>query len=460
MRLSTIIVSSVLVAVLIMFTILIGNYYFSTVKSGLFSKAKTASLFFANYITNTYSEYYESAYKYAETFEDSDKLELQFIDTDGRSILSTNNISSGILVDTTDVTTALNKGEIATYVGNSASGEFIISAAAPIFYADDQIAGVIRFVSSADLVKQQTFNAFIIAFVIAFSVMIIILVINIVFMRSFIEPVGEITSMATRIANGSYGIQIEKSYSDEIGIMVESINEMSLKIAQAEKTQSEFVSSISHELRTPLTAISGWSETLLYNDDLDNETVRGITIILKEARRLTKMVEELLEFTRIEDGRFTLNVEQIDFVAELEDSIFTYQELLKQEQIEIVYEPCDDILPPIPADPARLRQVFLNIFDNARKYGGDGKRIDVSVTSTADSVITTVRDYGKGLPESELANIKVKFYKGSNAKARGSGIGLAVCDEIIKFHGGTLTFKNAEGGGLMAVVELPLKSSI
>lgn len=283
---------------------------------------------------------------------------------------------------------------------------------------------------------------------------------NFVFIRSFIEPVNEITQMSKRISAGSYGIQIEKTYDDEIGEMVSSINEMSIKIAQSDKMQTEFISSVSHELRTPLTAITGWSETLLYDEQIEAESRRGIGIILKEARRLTKMVEELLDFTRMEDGRFTLNIEQIDISAELEDSIFTYSELLKQEELEIRYTPCDDEIPLIQGDPARLRQVFLNIFDNASKYARDGKHIDVSVKMDSDYVIITTRDYGEGLDEDELERVKMKFYKGSNAKGRGSGIGLAVCDEIIRYHGGKMLLANADGGGLAVTVMLPVSSLV
>jgi signal transduction histidine kinase len=205
--------------------------------------------------------------------------------------------------------------------------------------------------------------------------------------------------------------------------------------------------SISHELRTPLTAITGWGETLIYNEDIDSETRRGISIILKEARRLTKMVEELLEFTRMEDGRFTRNVEQIDVGAVLEDSIFAYRELLHQDGIELEYDPCMDDVPLISGDQARLKQVFMNLFDNAAKYGKSGGRITVSMELEPEAVCVRVRDYGPGIPEDELQNVKKKFYKGSNAKERGSGIGLAVCDEIVNFHGGSLILENAQGGG-------------
>ena len=155
------------------------------------------------------------------------------------------------------------------------------------------------------------------------------------FIRSIIEPVTEITATAKRIAAGSYGVQIPKHYDDEIGELADTINDMSVKIGQSEKTQSEFMSSVSHELRTPLTAISGWGETLLSSGNLEPETRRGMLIILREAKRLTGMVEELLEFTRMQDGRFTLTVEKADLLAEFEDPVFMYGSRLKQEGIAL-----------------------------------------------------------------------------------------------------------------------------
>jgi signal transduction histidine kinase len=208
-----------------------------------------------------------------------------------------------------------------------------------------------------------------------------------------------------------------------------------------------------------LTAITGWGETLTYNEDLDEDTLRGITIILREARRLTKMVEELLEFTRMEDGRFTLNIEMVDIAAELEDAIFTYRELLRQDELELRYTMYDAELPLIPGDPNRLKQVFLNLFDNAAKYGREGRCIDISMEERGAFVAILIRDYGPGIAEDELSNVKMKFYKGSNSKGRGSGIGLAVCDEIMRYHGGRMDLENAEGGGLLVTLLLPMTSA-
>ena len=230
---------------------------------------------------------------------------------------------------------------------------------------------------------------------------------------------------------------------------------MSMQINQNEKMQAEFISSLSHELRTPLTAITGWSETLLSSDDLDPDTRRGMKIIHKEAGRLTDMVLSLLDFTRIQDDRMTLNMEMTDLRSEFEDTVFMYGSRLAQDGITLEYLDNDEEIPEMSCDPKRLRQVFLNILDNAAKHGREGQRIDAAIGCAENMVVVTIRDYGPGIPEDELPLVKKKFYKGSS-KARGTGIGLAVCDEIVAMHGGTLTLENAEGGGTLVSVRIPV----
>ena len=150
----------------------------------------------------------------------------------------------------------------------------------------------------------------------------------------------------------------------------------------------------------------------------------------------------------------TLTVEPTDLRSEFEDTVFMYGSRLSQDGIQLIYEENDEDIPEIPCDPKRLRQVFLNILDNAAKHGGEGKRIDASMHYENEAVVVRIRDYGPGIPEDELPLVKKKFYKGSS-KARGTGIGLAVCDEIVEMHGGTLTLENAEGGGTLVTVRLP-----
>lgn len=441
-----------------LFSVIIKNYYYTSVQSGLITKANTATGFFVNYITDSYSEYYDSAYRYIDTFEDASSLELQFVNTNGRVVVSSYGITAGSSPATQDIEQALAKKEISAWVGKDRNtGEKIMAVSAPIIYSENQVVGIMRYVTGTSKIDRQIVINILAAVGVGVIIMLIIVLLNMYFIRSVIAPMKEVTNIARRIADGSYGIQVNRKYQDEIGEMVDAINEMSMKISQTEKAQTGFMSSVSHELRTPLTAITGWGETLMYEENLDEETKKGVNIILKEARRLTKMVEELLEFTRMEDGRFTLNIEPIDVGAELEDSLFAYREILQQDEIEVSYEPYTDELPLIYGDPERLRQVFLNLFDNAAKYGRAGKRINVKVSADVSYITIVIRDYGPGVPEDELENVKMKFYKGSS-KERGNGIGLAVCDEIIKYHGGTLMLTNAGDGesGLVVTIRLPI----
>lgn len=445
----------VVTAIVVTFSITSVNDNMSIVREGLKIKAKTTTDFFSNYITKTYAEYYNSANLYIDNFGDAGKLDLQFVDTKGRVMLSSYGMTAGTSPDTQDIADALETGEISWWDGKSpTTGEHIMAVSAPLKYADGQIIGVMRYVTSLKLVDKQNLMSTLGAMGVGLAVMLLVLFLNLLFLGTVVEPLREITAMAQRMADGSYGMQISKQYKDEIGDMVDAINEMSIKISRAEKAQTEFVSSVSHELRTPLTAITGWGETLIYDENLDEEARRGIGIILKEARRLTKMVEELLDFTRMQDGRFTLNAVEMDITAELEDSIFAYREVLQQDDMQLIYEPCDDEIPLIHGDPERLRQVFLNIFDNAAKYAAEGKQLVVSTSTNGTDIYIKIRDFGPGIPEDELERVKMKFYKG-NSKKRGNGIGLAVCDEIIKYHGGTLTLSNAEGGGTLVTIKIP-----
>ena len=194
---------------------------------------------------------------------------------------------------------------------------------------------------------------------------------------------------------------------------------------------------------------------MLAGDTLDPETERGMKIISRETKRLTEMVVELLDFTRIQDGRMTLNMQESDIRSEFEDTVYMYSSRLTQDNISLEYLDNDDDIPEIMCDPERMRQVFLNILDNAAKHGGSGERIEASMHLEDENVVVRIRDFGPGIPDDEIPLVKKKFYKGSS-RARGTGIGLAVCDEIVEMHRGTLTLENAEGGGTLVTVSLPV----
>lgn len=448
-------IAVVLLLAVTAFSVFVGNYYYNSIRSAMQTQATTVSDFFSNYATSE-QVYLEMANYYINDFDKQDALELQFINTSGQIVLSSYGLTSGGSPDTADIAFAIKRMEVSSWSGqNPATGERIMAISAPIFYGDE-VKGIVRLVSSLALVDRQFLLLILIAIGVSLVAVGMVYVTNLYFIRSIVEPMASITGVAKRIAAGSYGIQIEPKYDDEIGELANTINEMSQKIGQNNKMQTEFISSVSHELRTPLTAINGWSETLLSGEITDPESIhKGLSIIVSEGHRLSKMVEELLEFSRIEDGRFTLNVEPVDIQAEFEDAVFTYQQLYRKKHIRLDYHPCEEAFPPIPGDPERLRQVFSNLLDNAAKHGGNDQIIEAGIQRQENTVVISIRDHGPGVAEKDLPHVKEKFYKGSS-KARGNGIGLAVCDEIITRLNGQLTIGNAQGGGCIVTIRLPM----
>ena len=449
-------VITILVLIAALVSIALGSNYYANARSALEAKATAGTEYFNTYAMTSYDEYFRSATLYANSFEDSASIELQFLDRNGHVEVSTRSLMAGSKPGTKDITDAFSTGRVCSFKGvDPATGEKIIAASGLLKF-NGRVVGVMRFVTATRNLDSQVLLTVLIILAIMAAVIFVIVISSLLLINNVVAPVSAVSEAAKQISGGSYGYQIPNRYADEMGELVDNINDMSLKIGENEKLQSEFISSVSHELRTPLTAINGWGETLLADDGSDPEALRrGLNIIVKESGRLTNMVEELLDFSKMADGRFALHLEQMDLQAEFEDAVYTYREVFKQQGITLDYHSDGVYDEPITADPERLKQVFCNVLDNAAKHGGAGKRIETRLVRRGSHYIITIRDYGPGIPADDLPHVKEKFYKGGS-KARGSGIGLAVCDEIIRLHNGTLAIGNAKGGGCIVTIRLPI----
>jgi len=308
--------------------------------------------------------------------------------------------------------------------GDTAHGELSVSA--------------VRLVTSLEQVDQQITYYIIGILLLGLAVMALIMFSSSYFINSIVSPVGQIGDTARKIAGGDFYARLDKKSSDEIGELCDIINHMAEELAAGETMKNDFISSVSHELRTPLTAIQGWAETLLA-DGGDNKAnlVKGMSVIINETTRLSSMVEELLDFSHMQGGRLKLILSKTDAVAELSEAFMMYTEKAKREQIELSIEG-EDVFVPVYGDKNKLRQVFVNVIDNAIKYSDSGGSVKVTVTAGGENLVVAVSDSGIGIRAEDLPRIKTKFFK-ANSTRRGSGIGLAVADEIITRHGGTLT---------------------
>lgn len=456
---------SFVVAILLTLIVIIGSgsasYHYASVRENLLSQASSSSSFFYKYLSLNYEQFYNGAEKFVTEFEDKDKIEVQIIDNWGRIILSSSGLTSGTIPSTSDVEKTLNEKTTNFYIGNDyLTDERVVSTSSPLFYSDGTLIGCIRYVTSLEIVDKQIVNHILITLGISVAILGLVVVSNRYFIKSILEPVLKINAVAKEISDGKYGKRLQKVYDDEIGELCDTINHMSDELSRVERMKNDFISSVSHELRTPLTAIGGWSETLIaYGKDMDEETAQGIKIINRESQRLTQMVEELLDFGRLESGRLTLDIDTCDISRELFEAVYMHRSLVEKENIVINYKKEENDY-TVNGDSHRLKQVFLNTIDNATKYGKEGGQIDISIDKNSqDDIVVQVKDYGPGILEKDLPFVKQKFYKGSSKK-RGSGIGLAVSDEIITLHGGTLDIVSKENEGTIVLITIPTKSSI
>lgn len=390
-----------------------------------------------------------------EQFDEKDKFEFMLLDSAGKPITA----SSGALihydVPPEDFLQALESDSgAAESVYTSSTGERVMAVTVLVPYQAEEITAL-RMVTSLTLVDEALIQRTFLALFVGLAVLMVSIWSGVFFIRSIVKPLGQVEQTATAIARGNLEARLpQMQNNDEIGRLCNTINQMAEELSKTERLQNEFISSVSHELRTPLTSIRGWVETIAQIRDPEDENYRkGLSIIGRETDRLYEMVEELLSFSRLQSG-LKLECCPLDLVAELTDAALFMEARIHQEGLRLVYE--EPELPlPIWADPSRLRQVFINVMDNAIKYSRPGGAITLDLLQDGESAYVLIKDEGRGIAPDDLENVKLKFFKGKGA-VRGSGIGLSVVDEIMKALDGSADISSELGRGTTVTLRLPL----
>lgn len=397
----------------------------------------------------------DNAIRLSDRFIHKNKLEVQVIDKQGNILVTTTGFQpEDEQMPDFEHAMASSKGT-AVYKGKTAAGEPVLACTNVIKNDDGDVLGAYRWITTLENANAKIFNINILIVVISLAVLGICSVTGLYFITSIIRPIRDVSNTARKIAMGDFKSRIELKRNDEIGELCDTINYMAAELSQAENLKNDFISSVSHELRTPLTAIRGWGETAKMSIDTDPALVeRGLDVVLSEADRLSGLVEELLDFSRMQTGRLTVVTAPVDISELLGTAVNMYTELAKKQGIELSFTP------PVKhsavlGDPDRLKQVFINIIDNAVKYTEKGGLVLVIQSEEEGCVKIVVKDTGVGIPAQDIDHVKEKFFK-SNKTVHGSGIGLAVADEIIKQHKGLLFLESSEGVGTTVTIVLPL----
>ena len=449
-------VSAMLFALVIVGILFVRSYYYSAARQYLTSRMNMVSSILQRSYNDPSTSFSSEIRSIAVNWSEKDKTEIMVVgNKENIALTSSGFVPSETLDSMTDYTQAVSNGASGYYTGKTTSGENIM-AVCVLLPENDSGYSAIRLVSSLEAVDRHISVIALVLAAVCFAILLLMILSGLYFVKSIVIPVRQIGSTARRYAMGDFSVRITKKNDDEIGELCDIVNHMASELALSESMKNEFISSVSHELRTPLTAIKGWAETIGSMPD-DAETIaKGMRVIGSESERLSQMVEELLDFSRMQNGRFSLEKTKMDILAELGDAVLIYTEKARREGIEVIYnEP--DMLPFVFGDKNRLRQVFINVIDNAIKYSDKGGMVTVqALMADAENIEIDISDNGCGISAQDLPKVKTKFYKANHTR-RGSGIGLAVADEIIAMHGGKLNIISEQGVGTTVTIILPVK---
>lgn len=455
--LTGIIVSIVFIGILIGY--IFKSQYYNSVRMTLNSRA--TSMVLSNFNSSTFvsdEDFIKMSKKFVDNFSDKNIMEVWVIDKNGKVVVSSTGFSvKGESYPDYKYAKADESGK-AEWIGEMQNGEKIMAMTYILPDSDNGVSGAVRYIISLEDIDAQLWKIYFLIFLLIVLFIGLVIISGAFFVNSIIRPVRKINETAAKIAKGDFKVSIEKyKYDDEIGQLCDTINNMAYEIGEAERMKNEFISTISHELRTPLTAIKGWGETIRSAKESDTEIIdKGINVIVNESERLTDLVEELLDFSRMESGKMILKKARIDIVKELYEVLEVFRERSEREGIDLIVDiPQNSVI--INGDKNRLKQSFVNIIDNSFKYNNKGGFVKVQLECSDKNVKIIISDNGCGISKNDLPRIREKFYKANNS-VRGSGIGLAVTDEIIRLHGGEMIIESKIGSGTSTTLILSRKN--
>lgn len=427
------------------------NYY-RNLEENMSNQIEISADLYLRYFSDTSLK--DNVLNNVDTFWKQTTAQVEIIDTSGNILMDSIGITLCNVSDAEDVRRAI-KGQMGKWVGRVDYDQNKVMAISYPLRSNDKIVGVLRFITSLSEVDKDVTRIAFTFMAIGILVIFISSFVSIFLADTIVEPIKEITSVAEKMASGNFKVKNRKRLDDEIGKLSDTLNYMAKEITKRDELKNDFISSVSHELRTPLTSIKGWAVTLKEGYEDREMLMDGLNIIEKESDRLTLMVEELLDFSKFVSGKITLKNHPVDVHDMMEHIKKQLEPRASRDNINFTVSYSTE-LPVIYSDENRLKQVFINILDNAFKFTSPGGVIKFDAYYINSNLIFTITDSGCGISEEELPRVKEKFYKGKTSKSQ-NGIGLSICDEIIKLMNGEFQVKSILDKGTEVKIYLPVQ---
>ncbi|WP_223066223.1 HAMP domain-containing sensor histidine kinase [Paenibacillus caui] len=448
-----IVVFMTLLLVEVIFMFAIRSYYYNSISTHLENYAAWASDYFQKYVKQSDEDELSYLPDMIQTFK-LVNTEVEILSSDGVVLINSTDFQVDKPVQTSDFLQA-KAGNISKWIGRQpGTGELVMAVSSPL-KVNGENKYIIRYITSLELVNEKLLNITLLSIVVGVIVLAVVLLFSMGLANSIVKPINNIQAVSSQMAKGNFNVRVKGDYAYELGELAATLNFMALEIVRSNQIKDDFISSISHELRTPLTGIKGWSETLTSGGFDPEETEIGMKIISKETDRLIGLVEEMLDFSKLQQNEMKLVISHVNIVELLQEIMLNVWAKAEQKQIQLKLEGQVEQPLMIPADPNRLKQVFLNIVDNAIKFSHENALIYLNVEQTEKSAVVSVKDTGIGISEENLRKVKDRFFQ-VNHQGGGTGLGLAITQQLVELHQGTMDIDSELGSGTTVTVSLPL----
>lgn len=274
-------------------------------------------------------------------------------------------------------------------------------------------------------------------------------------LKRLMRPLNELQTAVEKMTEGDYSTRVKVASKDEIGMLSEAFNHMAEAIQQEDEKQKAFLATVSHELRTPISYIKGYSEAIQNQLLEGKEREEALELILREAIRMERMTNELLQLVRKEQEE----IEMLPIVLSetIRESVKLLEGQAKEKNIRMMQKLDENII--VQGDEEKLKQIFINVIENAIRYSNDNSQVTILCYESDHRAVVEIQDEGIGIPEEDLPRVTERFYRVNKARSRadgGTGLGLSIVKQLVKQHDGILSIKSALGEGTLVTISLPI----
>lgn len=429
------------------------NYFYSDAKKKMKSQAELNLNYLYRYIDfskgldDVILEDYSTIYEY-------NTEHIMILNNDGENLLSTIGLTDNIF-DSKKIDESIDKNGYFSSIDKFDFFEHnIVTTALPIKYHGNVI-GTAIFQSSLYETEKSINNIKIIMVVFSITIIGIAFLMTLFMSKKMVNPLKKLKDYASKLAGGEYSEEIIVEGTSEITALGDSMVYMAKEIKKRDEIKNEFIANVSHELKTPLTSIKGWAYTLNV-DASDEELLKdGLDIIQNEADRLTGMVNDLLDFSRLLNNKVTLLKTDFDLKILLNGIANQFKPRAVKENKKLIFN-SNLNKANFLGDQNRIKQVIINLMDNAFKFTSENGKVAIYLDRIDDYYKITIADDGEGMDEKDIPHIFEKFYRGQNKNSH-AGIGLSIVYEIISLHEGHIDVTSKKGEGSKFEIFLPAK---